>query len=317
MEGAVPSGEPVCIEYSHLIDQAHDLSTDLLRAFGRDGLGLILIRGVPGFRAARQRLLPLARRLSELPPAELARLEDAASRYNIGWSHGREALRDGKPDTHKGSFYANPMLDSVTEDTQLQAEFPAYARPNIWPTQALPELEPAFKECGRIIVAAGLHLACRCDTLLAARQREAGGEAGTGTVCPSLHDTLQTSPCHKARLLHYYAAPGGAASDSWCAWHTDHGSLTGLCAAQYLDAGGAAVAGGGGGGVGLHIRTLHGQVVRVGIPPECLAFQLGEAAQVLSGGLFTATLHCVVGPEPGSGGSQLTRETFAVFMQPR
>lgn len=66
--------------------------------------------------------------LQELPPAELARLEDAASRYNIGWSHGREALRDGKPDTHKGSFYANPMLDSVTEDTQLQAEFPAYAR---------------------------------------------------------------------------------------------------------------------------------------------------------------------------------------------
>jgi hypothetical protein len=27
----------------------------------------------------------------------------------VGWSHGREALRSGLQDTHKGSFYANPM----------------------------------------------------------------------------------------------------------------------------------------------------------------------------------------------------------------
>lgn len=35
--------------------------------------------------------------------------EHAASQYNVGWSHGKEALRSGLKDTHKGSFYANPL----------------------------------------------------------------------------------------------------------------------------------------------------------------------------------------------------------------
>jgi hypothetical protein len=35
--------------------------------------------------------------------------EDAASQWSVGWSHGKEALRSGLKDTHKGSFYANPL----------------------------------------------------------------------------------------------------------------------------------------------------------------------------------------------------------------
>lgn len=63
---------------------------------------------MPGFPAARQRLLPLAAALAALPQAAKARLEDADSNYNVGWSHGKEALDGGKLDSRKGSFYANP-----------------------------------------------------------------------------------------------------------------------------------------------------------------------------------------------------------------
>ncbi len=41
------------------------------------------------------------------------------------------------------------------------------------------------------------------------------------------------TPCCKARLLHYFAAPAiGCDTElrspaNWCGWHTDHGSLTG------------------------------------------------------------------------------------------
>lgn len=44
--------------------------------------------------------------------------EHSASSYSVGWSHGKEALRSGQKDIHKGSFYANPVQVSVQE-TQI------------------------------------------------------------------------------------------------------------------------------------------------------------------------------------------------------
>lgn len=41
--------------------------------------------------------------------------------------------------------------------------FPAYFRPNIWPARELPELEPAFKELGQLIIKVGLLLMEQCD----------------------------------------------------------------------------------------------------------------------------------------------------------
>ncbi|KAJ1531124.1 hypothetical protein HK405_001719, partial [Cladochytrium tenue] len=49
------------------------------------------------------------------------------------------------------------------------------------------------------------------------------------------------------------------------------------------------------------------------IPREALAFQLGEAAQVASGGLLEATPHLV---RAASSAASVARNTFAVFLQP-
>jgi hypothetical protein len=78
------------------------------KGFGPDGLGIVTVSGVPRFPELRGRLLPLAAALAGLPDAVKARLEDAGSNYNVGWSHGKEALEGGRPDLLKGSFYANP-----------------------------------------------------------------------------------------------------------------------------------------------------------------------------------------------------------------
>ncbi len=117
--------------------------------------------------------------------------------------------------------------------------------------------------------------------------------------CPA---TLCTLPS-QARLLHYYAQPaegspqqghqqqqqqqqqgargeGAAASgadehsQAWCGWHSDHGSLTGLTSALYLDAHGREVPNPDP-SAGLYIRTRHGQVVQAAIPRDCLAYQVG------------------------------------------
>jgi isopenicillin N synthase-like dioxygenase len=54
---------------------------------------------------------------------------------------------------------------------------------------------------------------------------------------------------------------------------------------------------------------------KVSIPPDCLAFQTGEALELATAGRLRATPHCV---RVGAGDSteDISRETFALFMQP-
>ena len=66
---------------------------------------------------------------------------------------------------------------------------------------------------------------------------------------------------------------------------------------------------------GLYIRTRGGNVVKVSIPKDCVAFQTGEALEIATNGHLLATPHCVaVGASPGP--DTVSRESFALFMQP-
>ena len=146
--------------------------------------------------------------------------------------------------------------------------------------------------------------------------------------------------CIKSRLLHYFPTNAGDAQGvdgdfaSWCVmlsivraliaaltpvacrcgWHLDHGSLTGLTCAQYSDASGHEVpcpdetA-------GLYIRARDGEVIRATFKPTQLAFQMGQATQIHSGGLLRATPHCVRAAG-GAAAAGIARNAFAVFMQP-
>ncbi len=67
-------------------------------------------------------------RWQALPAEARARCEDPESSYNFGWSHGKEALAGGRPDVHKGSYYANPLYNEVTADPELMRRYPAYCR---------------------------------------------------------------------------------------------------------------------------------------------------------------------------------------------
>ena len=66
---------------------------------------------------------------------------------------------------------------------------------------------------------------------------------------------------------------------------------------------------------GLYIRTRGGNLTKVSIPTDCLAFQTGKALELATDGKLRATPHCVrVGS--GEGSARISRETFALFMQP-
>jgi isopenicillin N synthase-like dioxygenase len=66
---------------------------------------------------------------------------------------------------------------------------------------------------------------------------------------------------------------------------------------------------------GLYIRSRGGDLKRVTIPVDCLAFQTGEALELATAGKLRATPHCVrVGASKEA--QNVSRETFALFMQP-
>lgn len=92
-----PPMELLCVSYTQLTDPKADLSALISHAYGPDGLGILAVSDVPGFPAARARLLPLASKLAALPSEKLAELEDRESGFNFGWSHGKEMLEKGKP----------------------------------------------------------------------------------------------------------------------------------------------------------------------------------------------------------------------------
>lgn len=318
----VPGSPVVLLHYEDLVEGKKDLSASIAAAYGSDGLGIVAIKGVPGFVKARADLLPLAQRLGTLPADVLAKLEHPQSHYNFGWSHGKENLQ-GKPDLAKGSFYANPLHDApYAHDPALVAKYPSFASANIWPTEALPELEPAFKAMGQLMYETALVLSKELDKFVKAR-------------CPTytdskLHNILKSSKTHKARLLHYFpqtpatdAKPEEAKTEeekeaeiaTWCGWHNDHGSLTGLVPAMYIDEKGNEVPNPDP-DAGLYIRSRQGKIIKATFPADHLAFQLGETQQIHSGGVLQATPHAVRGCSGLGKSKGVSRETMAFFLEP-
>ncbi|KZF22044.1 Clavaminate synthase-like protein [Xylona heveae TC161] len=314
-------------------------------AFGPSSLGILVVKDLPSkFVELRQRLLSYASYLANLPESELAKLECAEAKYLVGWSLGKETLRSGHYDTLKGSYYVNcafytdPNLQSAPSENY--PSFPEYTAPNVWPAESvLPGYRATFQELCTLIIDTAVLVARACDRYAEAMIE--GYEKGY------LEKVVRTSMTTKARLLHYYP-PHEESSDStkeeeneddWCATHLDHGCLTGLTSAMFVDEStalkkeskGAYENDDGDGDLlppleelaaspdpraGLYIHSRTNTVTQVRIPRDCLAFQTGEALQVITQGRFRAVPHFVRGARSTRPGSRVARNTLAVFTQP-
>ncbi|KAJ9646419.1 hypothetical protein H2201_001381 [Coniosporium apollinis] len=306
----------------------------LEEAFGPSSLGIIIVRGLPEqFTRLRHGLLSYSSYLANLPQEELAKLESPDSHYLVGWSCGKETLKDGRYDTLKGSYYVN-CADGF-EDPGVQKKlvndypsFPEYTAPNVWPDEAiLPGFESVFRELCNLIIDTAVLVAKACDKY--AEQKIEGYKPGY------LEHVVKTSVATKARLLHYFPsaeaidAPQGqnGDEDDWCATHLDHGCLTGLTSAMFVDEAAnpptfnntptplAELDASPDPKAGLYIHSRSGDVQKVTIPRDCLAFQTGEALEVITQGKFRAVPHFVRGAATGKGG-KVARNTLAVFTQP-
>lgn len=319
------STEPVIVDLQDLKDGKMDHVLD--DAFGPDSLGIIIIKGLPEkYQQLREKVLLGASKLAQLDEESLSKLEDAESSWLIGWSCGKEKLRNNKPDDLKGSYYINcgGFYQNMTQEelhnlqNGVKEKYPdlkGYVADNLWPS--IPEFEHNVKQLCTLIIDTAAIVAQACDRFMAKKGiKILNGESET-----YLENKVKTSTTTKARLLHYFppkkenadADDDSNDDDSWCGQHIDHSCLTGLTSAMFLDeeADPTKEIACPDPDAGLYIRNRNNQVVKVSIPKDCLAFQTGEALELITKNQFKAVPHYV----KGSQISNVARNTLAVFCQ--
>ncbi|KAJ3105584.1 hypothetical protein HDU97_007926 [Phlyctochytrium planicorne] len=310
----------VVISYKDLASPDADLFKQVAEGFGNDPdcLGIIVVKDLPGFVEKREKLLRMASVFAALPDTVKESCVHNDSTFLFGWSHGKEKI-EGSLDFAKGSYYNNPVHDkSASKDPEYHNKFPAYGYDNVWPKE-LPDLKDAYMDLGSYIVNVGTKLAHHCDKYIVSKDP---------SISPHfIESAIESSITHKARLLHYFPIAEKHTDASkiggWCGLHIDHSMITGLTSAMYVkdddpeykeivisslpenERGDLE-------GSGLYIKSRGGEYIKVNIPRDCLAFQIGEASQVASNGLLVATPHLV----KSGGAANVSRNTFAVFMQP-
>lgn len=252
-------------------------------------------------------------------------------------------------DRGKGSYYVNcgfyqnengeEGIESLVRQGEEKrwAGFEEYTAPNIWPNEEdIPGFRESAEELITMIIDVAVLVARACDTYAI--------EAVEAYQDGYLERMVKTSRITKARLLHYFPAEEEEAStdggtqglngngdreehvdeDDWCATHLDHGCLTGLTSAMFVDESTTPnesvkplneLPKSPDPSSGLYIRSRGGETFKVNIPRDCLAFQTGEALELITKGKFKAVPHFVKGV-PASVGGRIARNTLAVFTQP-
>ncbi|KAF6837720.1 hypothetical protein CPLU01_02829 [Colletotrichum plurivorum] len=336
-----PIAHPVTVSLKDLKEGDIPFET-LQEAFGPESLGILVVKDVPSeFAHLRHQTLSYASYLGNLPEEELVKLENVKAKYLTGWSLGKETLKDGQVDTFKGSYYANCAfyVDATLNCAKPTPEFnednfPEYLSPNVWPAQdVLPGFKPSLESLCRVVIDTAVLVARACDRF--AETEIKGYPKGY------LEHVVSTSTTTKARLLHYYPQTQadldkiGASDDSWCATHKDHGCLTGLTSAMFIDEKETSTAvpeitndtsaslpplaelpASPDPEAGLYIHSRTGETVQVKIPRDCIAFQTGETLERITGGKFKAVPHFVRGVKASVSDGRVARNTLAVFTQP-
>mmetsp|Transcript_9044 Transcript_9044/g.13545 ORF Transcript_9044/g.13545 Transcript_9044/m.13545 type:complete len:384 (+) Transcript_9044:98-1249(+) len=311
---------PTVVNFQDL-NSKKDLMVQIEKAFGYEGLGIIAVTGIPEVEALRTALFKDGYKFANLDNMTKKKYEHKQSFYSFGWSHGKEKLQ-GHPDYSKGSYYNNPLTNTPFATKEMINKLPAFATPNIWPDKDIPSLEKNFMTLGQLVVKVGILVARRCDEYISSKSKTY--EKGR------MERMISKNEVCKARLLHYFPVQRQEAQKSvdkkeesfsdWCGWHNDHSSLTGLVTGQFVDTKTGKFIKCPDPKAGLYIRSRKGQLFHVVLPEgdknihsgNTVLFQIGETSQIHSGGILQATPHSV----RGANIPNISRESFAVFMQP-
>ena len=99
---------------------------------------------------------------------------------------------------------------------------------NKW-VDELPDVEKNVKSLSQLMISIGTMIAKQIDQY---------AKTNVSTYeTDRLTRIISTGHMHTGRMLNYFPFDTkGDTEDDWCGWHNDHGSLTGLTSAMYIDA---------------------------------------------------------------------------------
>uniref|UniRef100_A0A6N2N4R8 Isopenicillin N synthase-like Fe(2+) 2OG dioxygenase domain-containing protein n=1 Tax=Salix viminalis TaxID=40686 RepID=A0A6N2N4R8_SALVM len=226
---ASPTLRSVTIPYADLKNKDADLSAKIEEGFGPNGLGILSISDnlIVKDSAEWCKRIPIAASLglrlgggggggmlANLPQKVKDELEDPHSRYNFGWSHGKEKLESGKPGIRLIVLQTYGL-------TVLCQNWKLYDAKMIGIALALCSVHPRIIACssmhllagqtlkalGKLMHDVGLMVAYHCDQYgktLCPNVVSKGMEVDQNE---SLKQILLRSRCHKGRLLYYFPAP--------------------------------------------------------------------------------------------------------------
>lgn len=253
--------EPISLKYCDL-HSPRNLSNELFEAFGKDGLGLLTISGIPYYRSQRQKLLSLSYELSHLSILDKAKIENPESGFNIGW-------KESQSQYPCGTFTANP-IDDYNQDAFYQ---------NLWPLQSLPSLRPAFRELSTTIMKTVFLLAMHIDKYMELLFPYSNALSFEGLLCDS--------NSHLGSLSHYLSYSQDSETNEFN-WKNYSGLLTAYTCPLFINTVTASV-------LppelfeyetGIIVQNAQNEGVHIKISNDMLVIQVGFVSQILSGGVF-------------------------------
>jgi isopenicillin N synthase-like dioxygenase len=298
------------IDYSKLIDPNSNLNDEIEQAFGRQGLGLIIIKNIPNFSETREKILRKGFELAQLNEEDLKKLEKPEAKYMVGWSKGK-AYTENDFEYLTGAFYGRTQTDRPKYN---DSEFEEIYK-NVWPEEEkIKDFKNSYIEMGTLMLNVQINMLRHLDNYL----KEVIPQYRKGLM----HDSFSKDYDCISRLLNYYPAStldkdlikskGEKIKKNLCGWHRDFGILTGLTHPKYFNKNtGKEIS-----GIksGILVRDRNNEIHDVKFEENEMALQTGDASFILSGGNIIAAPHAVKDIEGMP--EDAFRTTFINFFDP-
>jgi hypothetical protein len=155
----------VKIDYEKIVDHENDLSDLIEKAYGKEGLGLLVIKNIPNYEQIRFNILNKVYNFTNLDKNVLKSLEKPELNYMIGWSKAK-AYTENEFEYLTGSFYAKSTEEGVEcEDKEFSSK-----TNNVWPSEnsenKLLGFKNDFTTMGELMTTCQLHLLKHLDKYL-------------------------------------------------------------------------------------------------------------------------------------------------------
>lgn len=304
------------LDYSKLDIDNLDLSKEIHKAFGKEGLGLIAIKNVPNLLEARKSILNKGFEFFHLDEKILKKLEKPKANYLIGFNKGK-SFTENEFEYLTHAFYARAQSDKPS--FKLNKEYEETHK-NVWPDEKdIKDFKKYFVEMGNITHYIMKRLLKHIDIYL--KNIIKNESYSQFEIKNNFNDFLieNDSVC---RLLTYFPIDNldkkileGKNAEkikkNWCGWHRDFGLLTALCHPLYFSKQGEIIP-----SIksGLIVQDRKKRFHDLQYEEDEILVQTGDAAFFISGGNIISTPHSVKISEGIR--NDIYRATFVNFFDP-